>query len=381
MDTNEEEMSKGITVEVGRAHFFTKQKRYTLLDAPGHNAYVPNMMAGLAQADVGILVISARRGEFESGFEGSGQTREHALLARTIGIKKLIVLVNKMDDITVQWQKERFDEIQQQLEKFLKTVGFNTKNDVSWIPASGLLGINVSVANSNDCCPWFSGPCLLDALDGLQPFERLLQYPLRVPVLDKYKENGKTFILGKIETGMLKVGDSIVSNPGCLSLQVQQIQNEANSITVAKPGENVKIVVKCSEFEEDQILGGSVLSFPDSLCPVTRHIVAEIQLLALSLPKIVFTVGYTCVLHIGTTQEECTIEKLLDRIDPKTKTSLEKFPAFAKEKSVVSCRLRLKKPLCVEKFADFPTLGIARFTLRDEGRTIGFGKITDFVGM
>ena len=140
MDTNEEERAKGKTVEVGRAHFETAKKRYTILDAPGHKNYVPNMIAGAAQADVGVLVISSRKGEFETGFERGGQTREHAQLAKTLGVAKLVVVVNKMDDPSVMWDAARFEEVQTKLSPFLKQCGYNTKKDVHFLPISGLYG-------------------------------------------------------------------------------------------------------------------------------------------------------------------------------------------------------------------------------------------------
>ncbi|CDQ97061.1 unnamed protein product [Oncorhynchus mykiss] len=107
LDTNQEERDKGKTVEVGRAYFETEKKHFTILDAPGHKSFVPNMIGGASQADLAVLVISARKGEFETGFEKGGQTREHAMLAKTAGVKHLIVLVNKMDDPTVNWSLER----------------------------------------------------------------------------------------------------------------------------------------------------------------------------------------------------------------------------------------------------------------------------------
>jgi peptide chain release factor subunit 3 len=343
------------------------------LDAPGHKAYVPNMMAGLAQADIGILVISARKGEFEAGFDRSGQTREHAILAKTIGIKKLVVLINKMDDPTVEWEKVRYDEIVDKLGKFLKGIGFNLRNDVVWLPGAGLSGHNIKDPVSRDICTWFEGPSLLDALDALKPLERMDEAPLRIPVLDKYKESGKTYILGKVESGCLKTGDDLIANPGQVALNVFQIQNDSNIITIARPGENVKIIVKCSQVEEDQIMRGTVMSHPNSLCPVTSDIVGQVAILQLLETKSLFTAGYDCVFHTGTAQEECSVVKLLDLLDSKTGQSVQKLPTFVKEKAVVVCHFTLAKPMCLEKMTDFPQL--ARFTLRDEGRTIGFGKV------
>uniref|UniRef100_A0A453AI99 Tr-type G domain-containing protein n=2 Tax=Aegilops tauschii subsp. strangulata TaxID=200361 RepID=A0A453AI99_AEGTS len=127
MDTNEEERLKGKTVEVGRAHFETENTRFTILDAPGHKSYVPNMISGASQADIGVLVISARKGEFETGYERGGQTREHVLLAKTLGVAKLVVVINKMDEPTVQWSKERYDEIEGKMIPFLRSSGYNVK--------------------------------------------------------------------------------------------------------------------------------------------------------------------------------------------------------------------------------------------------------------
>merc|ERR1711965_325388 len=148
MDTSEEERAKGKTVEVGRAQFETEQHRYTILDAPGHKNYVPNMIAGAAQADVGVLVVAARKGEFETGFDRGGQTREHAQLAKTLGVNKLIVVVNKMDDPSVSleggvWSEERFDDIKSRLTPFLKQCGYNVKTHVTFVPISGLHGHNM----------------------------------------------------------------------------------------------------------------------------------------------------------------------------------------------------------------------------------------------
>lgn len=165
MDTNEEERAKGKTVEVGRAHFETPNKRYTLLDAPGHKNYVPNMIEGTAQADVGVLVISARKGEFETGFDRGGQTREHAMLAKTLGIQRLIILINKMDDPSVKWSKERYDQIEGKLTPFLKRWGYNIKNEVIYIPGSGLTGANIKDKVKSSDCPWYKGPSLMELLD------------------------------------------------------------------------------------------------------------------------------------------------------------------------------------------------------------------------
>jgi len=374
LDQNAEERQKGITIEVGRAHFNTTNKRYTILDAPGHKNYVPNMITGVAQADVGILVISARKGEFEAGFDRSGQTREHALLAKTLGIKKLIVVVNKMDENTVEWSKERYDTIVNKLGAYLKTIGYNLKTDIIWIPISGYTGANVKDPAPAGACPWYTGEPLLSVLDSLSPLERMDERELRIPVLDKYKEAGKLHIMGKVETGILRTGDTILSHPNSIGFKVLQIQNDENVITVAKPGENVKVLVKGTDVEEEGVLRGSIITHPNTSTPtVTTDLVCQLVVLQLVENKHIFTAGYQCVIHLHTAVEEVTVVRLLDQLDPKTGQSIQKLPKFVKEKAVVIAHFNLTKAVCAERFEDFQQLG--RFSLRDEGKTIGFGKI------
>ena len=156
LDSTPQERAKGKTVEVGRAYFETDLRRYTILDAPGHKTFVPSMIAGAAQADVAILVISARKGEFETGFERGGQTREHIMLVKTAGVTKVVVAVNKMDDLTVNWDKSRFDEIKDKLTPFVKSAGFNPKTDVIFIPVSAYTGLNLKDPIGKDVCPWWT---------------------------------------------------------------------------------------------------------------------------------------------------------------------------------------------------------------------------------
>ena len=155
LDSTPQERSKGKTVEVGRAYFETEKRRYTILDAPGHKTFVPSMISGAAQADVAVLVISARKGEFETGFERGGQTREHVMLVKTAGVSKLVVAINKMDDVTVNWEKKRYDEIKDKLTPFLKASGFNPKTDVNFFPVSAYTGVNLKERVAKSKCSWW----------------------------------------------------------------------------------------------------------------------------------------------------------------------------------------------------------------------------------
>lgn len=242
MDINDDERERGKTVEVGKAFFPTKNKRFTVLDAPGHSGYLPNMLQGACQADFGGLVISAKIGEFEAGFDRNGSTREHALLAKSLGVNKLVIIVNKMDDETVKWSEERYKQIKSELSEYLKKIGYNMESDVHFIPISGLYGDNVKERVSKTKCPWYDGATLLNLLDGLETPNRNPNGPVRLAILDRYKEGGMQ-ILGKIESGTIKYGNSYTIMPGKIQVDVQWIFNsEEQGVPYARPGENVRVI-------------------------------------------------------------------------------------------------------------------------------------------
>ncbi|KAK4802656.1 hypothetical protein SAY86_000859 [Trapa natans] len=361
MDTNEEERVKGITVEVGRAHFETETTRFTILDAPGHKSYVPNMISGASQADIGVLVISARKGEFETGYEKGGQTREHVQLAKTLGVSKLLVVVNKMDEPTVNWSKERYDEIESKMVPFLRSSGYNVKKDVQFLPISGLLGSNMKTRVVKSVCPWWNGPCLLEALDAIEGPLRDPKGPFRMPIIDRFKDMG-TVVMGKVESGSVSEGDSLVVMPNKVQVKVVAVYRDKDKVRHAGPGENLR--VRLAGIEEEDIISGFVLSSIAKPVTAVTEFVAQLQILEL-LENAIFTAGYKAVLHIHSVVEECEIVELLQQIDPKTKKRMKKKVLFVKTNAVVFCRVQVNNMICLEKFSDFPQLG--RFTLRTEG--------------
>nr|KJB37186.1 hypothetical protein B456_006G193100 [Gossypium raimondii] len=371
MDTNEEERVKGKTVEVGRAQFETETTRFTILDAPGHKSYVPNMISGASQADIGVLVISARKGEFETGYERGGQTREHVQLAKTLGVSKLLVVVNKMDDHTVNWSKERYDEIESKMVPFLRSSGYNVKKDVQFLPISGLVGTNMKTRVDKNICPWWNGPCLFEALDSVEVPVRDPKGPYRMPIIDKFKDMG-TVVMGKVESGSICEGDSLLVMPNKAPVKVLAVYCDEDKVRRAGPGENLR--VRLSGIEEEDISSGFVLSSVVKPIPTVTEFTAQLQILEL-LENAIFTAGYKAVLHIHSVVEECEIVELLQQIDPKTKKPMKKKVLFVKNGAVVVCRIQVNSLICVEKFSDFPQLG--RFTLRTEGKTIAVGKVTD----
>ncbi|KAK6163379.1 hypothetical protein DH2020_000243 [Rehmannia glutinosa] len=371
MDTNEEERAKGKTVEVGRAHFETETTRFTILDAPGHKSYVPNMISGASQADIGVLVISARKGEFETGYERGGQTREHVQLAKTLGVTKLLVVVNKMDEPTVKWSKERFDEIESKMITFLKSSGYNVKKNVQFLPISGLMGTNMKTRMGRSVCPWWDGPCLFEALDAIEVPTRDPKGPFRMPIIDKFKDMG-TVVMGKVESGSIREGDNLMIMPNKVQVKVLAIFCDEDKVRRAGPGENLR--VRVSGIEEEDILAGFVLCSVAKPIPAVSEFDAHLQILEL-LDNGNFCAGYKAVLHIHAVVEECEIVELIQQIDPKTRKPMKKKPLFVKKGALVVCRVQVNNMICIEKFSDFAQLG--RFTLRTEGKTVAVGKVTN----
>ncbi|XP_072609936.1 eukaryotic peptide chain release factor GTP-binding subunit ERF3A isoform X2 [Vulpes vulpes] len=369
LDTNQEERDKGKTVEVGRAYFETEKKHFTILDAPGHKSFVPNMIGGASQADLAVLVISARKGEFETGFEKGGQTREHAMLAKTAGVKHLIVLINKMDDPTVNWSNERYEECKEKLVPFLKKVGFNPKKDIHFMPCSGLTGANLK--EQSDFCPWYTGLPFIPYLDNLPNFNRSVDGPIRLPIVDKYKDMG-TVVLGKLESGSICKGQQLVMMPNKHNVEVLGILSDDVETDSVAPGENLKIRLK--GIEEEEILPGFILCDPNNLCHSGRTFDAQIVIIE---HKSIICPGYNAVLHIHTCIEEVEITALICLVDKKSGEKSKTRPRFVKQDQVCIARLRTAGTICLETFKDFPQMG--RFTLRDEGKTIAIGKVLKLV--
>lgn len=368
LDTNQEERDKGKTVEVGRAYFETEKKHFTILDAPGHKSFVPNMIGGASQADVAVLVISARRGEFETGFERGGQTREHAMLVKTAGVRYLIVVVNKMDDPTVEWEEERYLEIKDKLTPYLKKCGFNPKTDLYYLPVSGLTGVNLK-DRSTTICPWYTGPSLIGYLDNLPEINRMSTGPVRMPIVDRYKDMG-TIVLGKVESGMIKKNQVLTIMPNKqVSVEVMTLWVDEEEADEAGPGANVK--VKLKNVEEDDAMPGFVLCSPDSLCHTGKVFDAQIVILE---HKSIICAGYSAVMHIHCSAEEVSIKNLICLVDRKTGDKSKTRPRFIKQDQIAIVRLEVTAGItCMESFKEFPQMG--RFTLRDEGRTIAIGKV------
>ncbi|KAF1941707.1 hypothetical protein EJ02DRAFT_466391 [Clathrospora elynae] len=375
LDLNKEERQQGKTIEVGRGFFETEKRRYSILDAPGHKTYVPNMISGASQADVGILVISGRKGEYETGFEKGGQTREHAMLAKTQGVNKILIVVNKMDDPTVEWSEDRFKECTTKVVLFLKGLGYNPKTDISMMPVSAQTFTGIKERVPTELAPWYNGPSLLEYLDGMQALERKINAPFMMPIAAKYKDMG-TMIEGKIESGIIKKEQKYLMMPNRQTVHISALFGEQEEeIPGATCGDQIRIRIR--GVEEEDILPGYVLCSPKRPVHCVSQFEAQIVLLDI---KSILTAGFNCVLHVHAAQEEVTITALLHKLEKGTGRRSKKAPGFATKGMSIIARLQITGTagsICVERFEDYPQLG--RFTLRDQGQTIAIGKITKLI--
>src|SRR2546422_1120219 len=256
LDTIKEERERGVTIDLSFQKFETPKNFFTIIDAPGHRDFIKNMITGASQADAAILVVSAKKGEFEVAVGPGGQAREHAYLARTLGVSALVVAINKMDDATVKYTKERYEECKRELEGLLKTVGYNVTK-INFIHTSGWLGDNLKVKSKNT--PWYTGPTLFEALDGFVAPPKPLDKPLRVPIQDVYAITGVGVVpVGRVETGVLKENDKVVFMPSNKTGEVKTIETHHVRMPKAEPGDNIGFNVKGvanKKLEEEELRG------------------------------------------------------------------------------------------------------------------------------
>jgi elongation factor 1-alpha len=368
LDRMKEERERGVTISLSYMKFETKKYFFTIIDAPGHRDFVKNMITGASQADAAILVVSARKGEFEAGMSPEGQTREHALLARTMGINQLIVAINKMDAAEPPYSEKRYQEVKEVLGKFLKSLGYNIEK-IPFIPVSAWTGENLIERSPN--MPWYTGPVLVEALDMLEVPSKPVDKPLRIPIQDVYAISGVgTVPVGRVETGVLKVGDKLIFNPPGVIGEVRSIETHHTKIEKAEPGDNIGFNVR--GVERKDIKRGDVAGHTTNPPTVSDEFTARIFVM---WHPTAITVGYTPVVHVHTASVACRITEIIAKLDPRTGKEVEKNPQFLKQGDAAIVKFKPIKPLVVEKYSDFPALG--RFAMRDMGKTIGIGQVID----
>jgi elongation factor 1-alpha len=369
LDKLKAERERGITIDIALWKFQSDKRIFTIIDAPGHRDFIKNMITGTSQADAAVLMIASDVGGFEAGFSKDGQTREHALLAQTMGVKQMIVAVNKMDDTSVNYSQARYDEIKGELTIYLKKVGYNVAN-IPFIPISGWVGDNM--IESSDNMGWYNGPTLLAALDALRPPKRPTEKPLRLPLQDVYKIGGiGTVPVGRVETGAIKAGMVVTFGPMNTTTEVKSVEMHHEQVEQALPGDNVGFNVKNLSVKD--IKRGYVASdSKNDPCTDTEMFVA--QVIVFNHPGQIQN-GYTPVLDCHTCHIACKFAKLRSKVDKRTGAVTEDEPQNIKSQDAAMVELVPTKPMVVETFATYAPLG--RFAVRDMRQTVAVGVIKE----
>lgn len=367
LDKLKAERERGITIDIALWKFETEKYYFTIIDAPGHRDFIKNMITGTSQADVAVLIVASPNGEFEAGISKNGQTREHALLAFTLGVKQLIVGVNKMDDKTVNYSETRFNEIKNEVCNFIKKIGYNPKT-VPFVPISGWNGDNMLEASPN--MPWWKGPTLLGALDSVTPPVRPVEKPLRVPLQDVYKIGGiGTVPVGRVETGIMKPGMVVTFAPCALTTEVKSVEMHHEQLAEAKPGDNIGFNVKNVSVKDIRrgFVAGDANNDPPSEIDTFNA-----QVIVLNHPGQIHA-GYAPVVDCHTAHIACKWKDIKTKIDRRSGKVLEEAPKFIKSGDAAMVDMCPQKPLSCETFNEYPPLG--RFAVRDMRQTVAVGVI------
>jgi len=365
MDNIKEERERGVTIDLSYRKLITQKYEITIIDAPGHRDFVKNMITGASQADAAFLVIAAPAGV-------QPQTTEHLWLLRTMGVKNLAIAVNKMD--AVDFKEEKFKQVKEDVSKLLKQVGINPDN-TPFLAVSGLQGDNIMKKSTK--MPWYKGPTLLEQMDIFPAPELPTNLPMRMPVQDVYEITGiGTVPVGKIETGIMKVGQKIVVLPGRTGTgipgEVKTIEAHHETLPEAPAGMNVGVNLR--GIGKKDIARGDVICDASAPIPIVEEFIAQIAVI--NHPT-VLAKGYTPVFHIHTAQVPCQFTELIEQIDPKSGQVIKKNPDFLKNGDVAKVRIRPQGNLCLETAKDNPYMG--RFAVRDAGATVAAGMCLEIV--
>ena len=356
MDSLEEERERGVTIDLAHQKFDTDEYNFTIIDAPGHRDFIKNMITGASQADAGVLVVAA-----DDGIQP--QTKEHAYLAKTLGIDQLAVAVNKMD--LVDYEEDDFNSIKDEVSQLIQGVGYDP-SDIHFVPISSFHGVNVVETEGE--MDWYEGPTLAGALDDFEEPEKAIDLPLRVPIQDVYSISGIGAVtVGRVETGEINPGDDITFQPAGVGGEVKTIEMHHEEVDAAEPGDNIGWNTR--GVGTDDVKKGDVAGPADNPPMVAETFKA--QVIVLNHPNVI-SEGYTPVFHVNTAQVSCTFEELHSTMNPQTGETLDEDPDYIKQGQAAKVTIRPQQPLVIEENDDIPQL--ARFAIRDMGQTVGAGQ-------
>ncbi|MGE0792989.1 MAG: translation elongation factor EF-1 subunit alpha [Candidatus Woesearchaeota archaeon] len=361
MDNLKEEQERGVTIDLAHKKFESDKYYFTIIDAPGHRDFVKNMITGASQADAGVLVVAANDGI-------NSQTKEHVFLSRTLGVKQLIVAINKMD--LQDHSEARYNAVKAEVSTLLKSVGYKP-DEIKFIPIASLNGDNV--VKKSEKMTWYTGPTLLEAMNMLDVPDKPTELPMRMPIQDVYNITGIGVVpVGRIETGILKLGDKVMAMPGREGTGVpgecKTIEMHHEQMQQAGPGDNVGISVR--GFGKKDVARGDVIGHASNPPTVASEFTG--QIVVLNHPSVI-TVGYTPVFHIHTAQVACQFIEIVKKVSPEEVD----HPDFIRNGDAAIVKIKPVQPLVIEKKSDIPQM--SNFAIRDSGATVAAGMCIDLI--
>jgi len=396
MDKSKEERARGVTIACTTKEFYTTSYHYTIVDAPGHRDFIKNMISGASQADCCLLMVPAdgnftaaiARGNHKAG-EVQGQTRQHARLINLLGVKQLIVGINKMDCDTAKYSKERYTEVRDEMESMLVKVGWKkefVKNCVPFMPISGWMGDNLLSKSSN--MPWWEGvtvksqkkpvkcECLLDCLEKMVKLpKRPVKKPLRMPVSGVYKIKGVgDVITGRVEQGKVEPGNETIFLPThttskpC-SGKVFSVEMHHKSQPMAGPGDNVGLNMKGLDKVNIPRVGDVMIMKSDSTLKACQNFTAQVQVL--DHPG-ELKVGYSPIAFIRTGRSACRIAKINWKIGKETGGQKAENPPHLKANEMAEIVFEPQQPFVAEAFSACEGLG--RVAIMEGASVVMLGK-------
>jgi translation elongation factor TU len=342
MDSLEEERKRGVTIDTTQTFFKTPKRHYVIIDAPGHKEFLKNMITGTSQAEAALLIVDAREGVRE-------QTRRHAYILGMLGLQQVVVVINKMD--LVDYSQGRFQEVEGETTGLLE--GFRIRPSYT-IPISALTGANVAAPSKR--LTWYSGPTILAALDTFSEL-KITEKPLRFPIQDIYQIEGRRIIVGRVEAGMVKQGDTLYLLPRKEEVVVEGIERFlVDEVNQAGVGESVGIHLdNARRVERGQILAGDLGSV------ITDRIRANI----FWMERGGYQRGGPLLFRCVTQEILCTIEEIRKTFDPASLEVTQEGAAQIREAEVAEVTISLDREAVIDSFQEIPEMG--RFVLEQEG--------------
>lgn len=365
MDTGSEERERGVTVDIAQHHFSTSSAAFTILDAPGHRDFVPNMIAGASMADLAVLVVDAN--QLESGMKG--QTREHVVLAKAAGLKRVVVAVNKMDSTVPRpWALDLFESVREKVIKLLISLGF-AEEDIKVIPCSGLNGENVAnPAEEHGPTSWVADnhPSLLQELENAataspEPSPETIGRAFRMQISDVFRGGVQNplSVSGRIAAGNVQVGDAVVVQPGGEGAQIRGIEVAGEGREWAVAGELCTLHV--TDIEAQHLRSGDMLcSAGKTAAEVRKELTLKVKAWESLLPMGVDV-------HVGRLHVAGAVKQLVEVLDAKGSVVAKKKPRVVKEGEMAVVRVRLEDGVAVEEGE--------RVVLRVNGSTVAAGRV------